>query len=193
MSKKKKEEKAFNYADSHNRAVKSYKRTSLFLMWGGIIGFVSTILGVFNIGSAANGELAINYRYSLTFALNRFIFNALEYSELNIVVTSLLILLISAASAGLVAILGYYAQLGRIRYLYIGMGVYLVDFIALFIYDNGFPTLFERTFNLSIYLFSLFFHIVILGAGVVAIVHYYRVLNIETRHQELLSKQEESK
>lgn len=186
---KKKEKKQISYVDAHNKAVKTYKRSSLFIFWGGIVNAISTILAVFNIGNIANSELAASYRYSLNFTFNRFLFNAIEYSDLNIVVQIILILLIAFSSSALLAFVGYSASLGKIKFL-IGGGIfYLIDFILTFIYDNIFPFLFEKSFNWTLYAFSIATHVVILGFIVVAIINYYKVIHIEKKHQEFLENQ----
>ena len=192
MSKTKKEKKGMSYVDAHNKAVKTYKRSSLFILWGGIINIFGAIMGVFNFGKSEISEFGINYRYSLSLASNRFIFNSLEYSEINVILSSFIVILVAIATAALLAIIGYLANKGNIKYLMIGMGIYIGDFIFTFIYDNlllGSLGAFELGFNWTIYAFSIAIHSIILIFIVIAIINYYQVLNIEKKHQEELAKQ----
>jgi len=133
---KRKKKSPPTYADAHNKAVKLYQKTSFFLFWAGIINIIAAIFGIFGLGTTTiNGEV-VDYRYSMCLTLNKVIFDALEIgSGLDSWINSLIIFAIALASGALFALFGVLANQGKRIYLFVGSGIYVLDFVLFFIYD----------------------------------------------------------
>lgn len=177
----KKEKRVQTYSERHNKAVRLYQKSSLFLMWAGIVNALASILGVFGVGTSidAEGNL-VDYRYSMCLSVNRMINVALENSGLDQWVFSLIIVLLSLAFGALFSLFGYLASIGKRTYLLVGGGLYALDFV-LFFYA------FLAT-NWTTYAFGLATHAVIFIAIGIAIFEYFNVLSIERHYKMNVAK-----
>ena len=150
------------YAEAHNKAVRLYRKTAIFLMWAGIISILATVIALFK-SEAGYGMSGRQY------FLNRLI-RALGLSNL---ATSLFIFALSVATGALFAVLGFFAQQGKKIFLFIGAALYLADFAAVFlVYGANWGTT---------YAFTIATHLVILVALAIAIYEYLNVIAIEKR------------
>ncbi len=151
------------YAEAHNKAVRLYRKTAIFLMWAGIISILATVIALFKSEAGYGMSLAINI------FLNRLI-HALGLSNL---ATSLFIFALSVVTGALFAVLGFFAQQGKKIFLFIGAALYLADFAAVFlVYGANWGTT---------YAFTIATHLVILVALAIAIYEYFNVIAIEWR------------
>ena len=161
----KKNQPPLTYAEEHNKAVRLFRKTVIFLMWAGIISILATIIGVFRSEAGFGMSLAFNV------LINNLIFNL----DLPDYATYLSIFAISIATGALFAALGFFAQQGKKIFLFIGLGLYLFDFgLAFFVYGANWSTT---------YAFTIATHLVIVGALIIAIYEYYHVIAIELRYR----------
>lgn len=151
------------YADLHNKAVRLYRKTAIFLLWAGVVSILATIIAIFRSEAGYGMSLAINIY------LNRLI-AALGLPNY---AASLIIFALSIATGALFAVLGFFAQQGKKVFLFVGAALYLADFAALFlVYGANWSTT---------YAFTIATHLVILGALAIAIYEYFHVIAIEKR------------
>ncbi|MFA5480971.1 MAG: hypothetical protein WC282_01105 [Bacilli bacterium] len=151
------------YSELHNKAVRLYRKSALFLLWAGIISLLAVVLGLFQQNSGYAMSLAVNIllnRLLLQLGLPGYAYN-------------LLIVAVAIASGALFSALGYFAQLGKKLFLFIGLGLYLADFAVVFIVYEPIWT--------SEYGITIATHLIILGALFVAVYQYYKVIVIEER------------
>lgn len=151
------------YADLHNKAVRLYRKTAIFLMWAGVVSILATIIAIFRSEAG----------YGMSLAVNIFLNRLIEALELPSFATYLIIFALSIATGALFAVLGFFAQQGKKVFLFVGAGLYLVDFAAVFlVYGANWDTT---------YAFTIATHLVILGALAIAIFEYFNVIAIERR------------
>lgn len=165
----KKPKKEKNYVALHNQAVLRYQKTALFLLWAGLVSLIAIVISV----------LRNNRALGMALTLNVFLNNLLLESSLSDILKQLLIIVLAIVTASLFTVLGYFARLGKIVFLLIGGSLYFFDFIGTFFF---YPLVFEMNF-----MFSIATHLVILGAIIIAIVMYYRVLRINKEEGKLVS------
>jgi hypothetical protein len=159
----KKNKPQLTYAEQHNKAVRLYRKTALFLMWAGVISILATIIAIFRSEAGYGMSLAFNV------FINRLIFdfNLPDYA------TYLSIFAVSIATGAAFTALGFFAKQGKKIFLFVGTGLYLADFVAVFlVYGTNLDTT---------YAFTIATHLVILGALIIAIYEYYNVIAIERR------------
>lgn len=176
----KKTKRQISYHEAHNRAVKTYQKTSIFLFWAGVVNVFAIIIGVIQnaAGSVLDNTLAYLWPrsgFAMCFSLQIYL-NKLLLTNISIVaVVDILIILIALVLGALFAFIGFMASKGRRLYLFLGAGLYTLDFGAMFIvYHLGaIPS------NWTNYAFSLAVHALVLGALAIAIWQYYNVIHIE--------------
>lgn len=157
----KKSKPQLTYVEAHNKAVRLYRKTVIFLMWTGIISILATVIGVFRSESG----------YGMSLAFNVFINGLLVNLNMPDYATYLSIFAVSIATGALFAALGFFAQQGKKVFLFIGLGLYLADFGAVFfVYGANWSTT---------YAFTIATHLVIVAALIIAVFEYYQVLTIE--------------
>lgn len=170
--------KQVNYVDAHNKAVRSYKKTSMFLMWAGLISVFASIIGVIQI--AANSTLEGNAYlwptsgFALNFSIEIYL-SSLFIQNLDIGLAYFLIILTSIIFAGIFVTLSIFSSKGYKVLLILGSALYALDFIFMFfIYVFlGVPKVWTN------YAFTLVTHIVVCLGLIYAIIQYYNVLHIE--------------
>lgn len=178
MKKTAKVKKQISYYEAHNKAVRMYRRTSIFLLWVGILNAFAVILGVIQSAAGAKmSELAFdwpNSGFSLAMSVQMLI-NSLLIQNLDATIADILMIIIALAISAAFAALGVFAGKGKLWVLILGAALYAADFGSMFfIFNSGFvPNV------LANYSFSLVTHIAILAACLFAIVEYYNVIHIE--------------
>lgn len=185
----KKEKRPITYKEAHNRAVRMFQRCSIFLLWAGVVNVFAALIGVIQI--AAKTTFAVEYVWPNSgFALtltSQMVINNLLLKSMGSTGACLLIMLISIILGGLFALGGYMAARGRIALLFVGIGVYALDFAGMF-----FAYKYLLPFAWTNYAFTLVIHVVVLLALALAVVEFYNVLHIEkVFHGEASSKMEE--
>ncbi len=185
-----KAKRPISYREAHNRAVRMFQRCSIFLLWAGVVNVFAALIGVIQI--AAKTTVALDYAWpSSGFALNitaQIVINNLLLKSMGSTAACLLIMLISVVLGGLFALAGFMASRGRIVILFVGIGVYALDFGGMFLaYHYLVPFVWTN------YAFTLVIHLVVLLALAFAVVEFYNVLHIEkVFHGETESKMEEA-
>ncbi len=169
---KKKKKEALTYVEAHNRAVGKYKKASFFLLWAGIVNFLSAIIGAFQSMSSAWPSSG----YAMSFSV-QILINATLVEYLDTWVAIILILLISAILGGLFCLLGAFAVRGFKVFLFVGIGLYLVDFACMFPFYE--ISVLKQYWNWTPYAFTLATHLVILIFLFIAVYYYFLVINIE--------------
>ncbi|MFA5421298.1 MAG: hypothetical protein WC344_00685 [Bacilli bacterium] len=155
-----------SYTEAHNQAVRLYRKSAIFLLWAGIISLIANITGVLSVDSG----------YGMSLAFNVFINSIFQTSGLTDIAKSLLIIAVALGTGAIFAALGFFAQKGKVLYLFIGTALYLADFGAVFlVYGANWD---------ATYAFTIATHLVILIALGVAIYGYIRFLNIEKRFEK---------
>ena len=192
----KKARKEVSYVDAHNKAVKLYQKATLFFMWAGILCVFAAVIGVIqSAAGASNGNITDFTWPSSGFALSLSINIYLSYlflSSLDMVMANFLIILISLVLGAGFALIGVFSARGKLWLLITGLALYLLDFaLSFFVY---FASPLSSYFVWTNYAFTLALHVVILAAGIVALIEYYRVLDIEKRFTKphTLEKEEET-
>jgi hypothetical protein len=156
-----------DYETAHNRAVRQYKKMSMFILWSGVLNLVAAIMTVIR-GTEAD--------FALAYTFNAIIYRVLiEQSSMTTFLLGLLIISIGALSAIIFAAIGFFATLGKRLFLFLGTGLYILDFIALFIFAPAGDS------NLAM----LFMHAMISIALGVAIFSYYKVIDIEKKFKKV--------
>lgn len=176
--KNKKNKQPITYSQAHNKAVKMYQKTSIFMMWAGLLNVFAIIIGVIQLGTNSVVE-KLSYSwptsgFALNFSIQIFI-NSLLIKTFDLLLADFLMILIALIIGALFTFLGVYASKGRIKILIIGTSLYALDFIAMFfIYVySGVPFIWTN------YAFTLATHVVVLIAMIIAIIEYYNVIHIE--------------
>lgn len=158
MSKKKPQ---LTYTEAHNKAVRLYRKTAIFLLWAGVISVLATIIGVFRSESG----------YGMSLAVNIYIFRLIATLALEDYIQYIIFFAVSVGTGALFAALGFFAQQGKKVFLFVGLGLYLADFAAVFfVYGANWKTT---------YAFTIATHLVILAALIIAVFEYYHVITIE--------------
>ena len=179
-----------SYRSAHNRAVRMYQRSSIFILWAGIVNVFASLIGVIQIAAGSSFEgLAYSWPKS-GFALTlvaQMVINNLLLKSMSTIGADLLIMFISLVIGGAFGFLGFLASRGRKWLLFIGTGLIALDFAAMFFaYAYMIPYVWTN------YAFTLALHVLLLGACVLAIVEFYNVLHIEkVFNGENISKMEE--
>lgn len=171
------------YLQAHNKAVRLYQKSSIFLLWSGILNIFAIIIGIVQAATykvnASNIIEKLDYiwpksGYALSYSLQQLINNALLRANLGIAV-NFLIILIGLIFSGAFAAIGFLASRGKKWLLLLGSGLYALDFaLMFFLYALGIIP-----FVWTNYAFTLVSHVLILIACIVAIVEYYNVIHIE--------------
>ena len=177
----KKAKHQITYHEAHNRAVRTYQKTSIFLFWAGVVNVFAIIIGVIQnaAGSLFDNELSylwprsgFSMCLSIQIYLNKLL---LENLPSLLAVADILIILIGLVLGGLFAFIGFMASKGKRLYLFGGTALYALDFGAMFIVYH----LADVKSNWTNYAFTLVVHALVLGALAIAIWQYYNVIHIE--------------
>ena len=186
---KAKPKKVMSYVEAHNRAVNFFRKSAMFLFWAGIIAVGAAVIGVVQTSMGqvyVLDEIARNWPtsgFALGFSLEIFLArvfldNISNGALAGIFLADILIILVSLVLGGGFAALGVFAAKGKRWCLFLGGGLYLADFAALFfVYSYLSPIT-----NWTNYAFSIATHVIVLSALVVAIIEYYRVIDIEKKY-----------
>lgn len=150
------------YEVAHNKAVRQFKKMSIFILWAGVLNVISAVIAVFQNATD----------YSLCFAFNNVIFLILGQST---PLLKIIIVLIAVASGILFAAVGYFASLGHKAFLFTGAIAYFLDFIVLFIFISP---------SNSGYLTSIFIHAMLMIAIMLSLFAYYSVLAVEKKFKK---------
>lgn len=151
------------YEVAHNKAVRQFKKMSIFILWAGVLNVISALIAIFQASSD----------YSFCFAFNNAIFLKLE----DLLVASpallkILIISIAVVSGAIFAAVGYFASLGHRVFLFGGAIAYFLDFVVLFIFiapSNG------------SFLTSILIHAMLMVAIGMSLFAYFSVLAIEKK------------
>ena len=158
-----------SYVDSHNSAVIKYRRYCRSFIWVGIINFLGLIVGI--IQHYFYGFENIPFYYC--FGINDFLFNLLNISGIHVVFFWIIAGLILIATTAGAVLLGVYSSYGKKKILFTLLGVYLIDWIFTFL------TYFLITADLIGLMIDAGIHVVASFFLVLALYHYYKVINIE--------------
>ena len=165
------------YKEAHNKAVRMYQRCSIFLLWVGIVNVFACLIGVIQIATGTTMQ-ALSYDWpSSGFALTltiQILINNLLLKAISSLWASFIIMAIALVFGALFAFGGYFASKGNIILLFIGGGLYALDFGAMFFIYKYFAP-----FAWTNYAFTLVIHVLVLAALIFAIVQYYNVFHIE--------------
>lgn len=167
-----------SYSTAHNKAVKMYQKTSIFLLWAGVVNVFAIVIGVIQL---AAGSLVTDFAFSWPssgFAMSfsfQIMLNSIMIRSLEQVVADILMIITGIAFGGLFAFLGFMASKGKKLFLFLGTGLYALDFAAMFfVYESG-----NVARIWTNYAFTLVTHAIILVACFIAIIQYYNVIHIE--------------
>ncbi len=156
-----------SYEAAHNRAVRQFKKMSMFILWSGILNIVSAVVAILRAG---------DLDFSLSYAFNEMLFRILiEQTTLSNVWISLSIVGIAVLSGVGFALLGLFANMGNKVCLLLGAALYFLDFIAIFVfipYGESYWTM-------------IVVHTMFMFAAFAAIFTYYRVLDIEKKFHKV--------
>ncbi|NCA97206.1 MAG: hypothetical protein EOM77_03390 [Bacteroidia bacterium] len=162
------------YTEAHNKAVRLYRRTSIFLLWAGVVSVLATLIGVLRSESG----------YGMSLAFNIFILRWIASLSLPDYAQYIIFFAFSIASGAIFAVLGYFAQQGKKVFLFVGLGLYMADFVAVFLVYGA---IWSTTYALTIGT-----HLFILGALIIAVFEYYQVITIEKHHNAMKNASLES-
>lgn len=160
---KNREIKPISYEAAHNRAVRHYKKMSIFLLWAGVLNVMTAVVAVVKGGGND---------YSMCFAFNQILFLLLGSTSLPAVTQIVLVVAIAVISGAAFALLGYFASLGSKVCLFTGGILYFLDFVALFIWISP---------NSSSYVLSIVMHALFLFSIMAALFAYYSVIAVEKK------------
>lgn len=157
---------AVTYEVAHNKAVRQFKKMSIFILWAGVLNVISAVIALFQAGSD----------YSLCLAFNNVIFLELgDHLSSSPALLKILIVVIAVASGSIFAAIGYFASLGHKVFLFTGAIAYFLDFIVLFIFiapsNTGYMT-------------SILIHAMLMIAIMFSLFAYYSVLAIEKKYNK---------
>lgn len=178
MKKAKRQKHQFTYSEAHNKAVKMYQRSAIFLLWAGVVNVFAIVIGVIQL--AANSLVTqVQFPWPTSgFAMSfsvQILLNSVMIKSLDSLAADILMIIIGLVLGGLFAALGFFASKGKRWVLLLGTALYAIDFgIMFFVYESGFVARLWTN-----YAFTLVTHIVVLVACIVAIVEYYNVIHIE--------------
>ncbi len=178
MKKTKHRKHQITYSEAHNKAVKMYQKTSIFILWAGVVNVFAIVVGVIQL--AANSTVSsMPFKWpSSGFAMCltcQMLLNSIMIQSLDSLAADILMILVGLVIGGGFAAIGFFASKGKRWLLLLGSGLYAIDFGGMFFgYESG---LVARTW--TNYAFTLVTHIVVLIACLIAIVEYYNVLHIE--------------
>lgn len=178
MKKTKKAKRPITYSEAHNKAVKMYQKTSIFLLWAGVVNVLAIVIGIIQMSanSLVSGEGIDHIWPSSGFAMNfsgQIILNKLIITSMDSIIADILMIIIAVILGGAFVAVGYFAAKGKRWLLFLGSGIYALDFGAMFFVYQAVPMVWTN------YAFTLVTHIVILIACLIAIVEYYNVIHIE--------------
>ncbi len=187
------------YLKTHNKAVRLYRRSSIFLLFSGILNIFAIVLGILQVEAFRINENTIvanlNYYwpisgYSLSYSIQQLINNALLRANHGIMV-NFLIILIALLISGLFGVMSFFASKGNKWTLFLASGLYALDFALMFILYS-FDII---PFIWANYVFTLVSHIIVMIACIIAIIEYYNVIHLEYKYngQKLLKLNEEIK
>lgn len=170
--------KQITYQSAHNRAVRMFQRSAIFILWAGVVNVFATLIGVIQIASKKSVFSGLSYSWpSSGFALclsGQIAINNLLLKSMSELGADLLIMLISIIIGGALAFVGFLASRGRKWFLFIGSGLLALDFAGMFfVYAYLAPYVWTN------YAFTLVMHALVFAACVFAIVEFYNVLHIE--------------
>lgn len=152
---------AITYDAAHNKAVRQYKKMSLFILWSGILNIVSAMVAVLQTGTAD---------FPLSYGFNDILFRLLiNNSGLSLLWLDISIIAIAVGSGLLFAALGIFANMGNLTFLIISAALYVLDFIAIFVFIP------LAEINITIIAIHIMFTFAI-GASFYT---YFKVLDIE--------------
>ncbi len=179
MKKERRGKRPLTYLEAHNKAVRLYQKSSIFLLWAGIVNLFSIIIGIIQILASSIIEnlpyawptSGFSMGLSIQQLVNKLL---LENVKGTLIVDFLMIIIALILSAGF-ALLGFYASRGKKWVLLLGSSLYVADFALMIIVCS----LNLVPFNYTNYAFSIATHVVILLACIVAISQYYNVIHIE--------------
>ena len=151
------------YEVAHNKAVRQFKKMSIFILWAGVLNVISAVIAIFQAGSD----------YSLCFAFNNIIFLELgAHLASSPALLKILIVVIAVVSGAAFAAVGYFASLGHKAFLFTGAIAYFLDFIVLFVFIDP---------SYTGYLTSILIHAMLMIAIMFSLFAYYSVLAIEKK------------
>ena len=177
----KRSKKVLSYAEAHNKAVNSYKKVSMFMLWGGLLNIFALIIGIVQI-STNNVIESLPYSwptsgFAMTYSIQIFFANILLSSIDSLAANLISVVIALILSAGF-GVLSMFASRGRLACLISGMSLYAIDFVFMFfLYKYFAPYIWTN------YAFTLATHVVILASQIYALAQYYNVLNIEKRYK----------
>lgn len=179
MSQVRKEE---NYLTKRNKAVSQYQKSALFIMWGALLNIFSAIMGVIQSSSSSaftllNGNGWPTSGFALGYSLNTFLSYLFLSSNLDMPVIILAIIGFAILLTAIFGVISFFSARGYLWVLLIGAGLYVLDFIGLFLVYHLSGV--SQIYSLTNYIFSVVAHVIILGTIIFAIIMYYRVLSIE--------------
>ncbi len=164
---KKQKTHVVTYEAAHNRAVRQFKKMSMFILWSGILNIVSAVVAVLRTGAMD---------FSLSYAFNEILFRILiEQTSLSNVWLGISIVGIAVLSGVGFALLGIFANMGNRVCLLVSAALYFLDFIAIFIfipYGESYWTM-------------IVVHVMFMFAAFAAIFTYYQVLSIEKKFHKV--------
>ena len=190
--------KVTNYVDAHNKAVRHYQKACLFLLYAGVLGLFAAIIGVVQMAVTVEEVLPGEFNwpssgYALSLSLQIFL-SSLLLANLDQVLASFLIIIISILFGALFGALGFFATKGRREFLIIGLALYFLDFVFMFFVYHS--SLLYVAFVWTNYAFSLALHVIVIGFAIAALVFYYQVFDIEKKfkgEKNVNFKQEEKR
>ncbi len=155
------------YEVVHNKAVRQFKKMSLFILWSGVLNIVSALVAVLRTGNAD---------FALSYGFNDIIFRLLiNLDGLSNTWLGIIIVAIAVASGLLFALIGIFANMGNLGFLIAGTALYVLDFIAYFI--------FIPVADLNVTIIAL--HVMFTFAFGASIFLYYKVLDIEKKFHKV--------
>lgn len=172
--------KQLPYHQAHNKALNTYNKASMFLLWAGVLNILSALIGIIQSFSSDTYQWPVS-GYSMSFSTQIIInFFSFDNLDMNSLYSSLIIIASSLLLGSIFCFLGMEAKKGKIKILIIGAILYLIDFILMFIvYAYVVP------FIWTPYAFTLATHVVILIAVAVAIYQYFNIFSIEKYYKNV--------
>lgn len=168
--------RAVSYVDTHNNAVIRYRRACKTFIWAGVVNFVGLIVGVIQYYAQGNEFMPFFY----CFGTCDFVFTLLEpILGLNSVWFWLIVAVLLIATTSGAVLLGLFSSQGKKVVLYTMLGVYLVDWIMVFL---AFFVAGESWIGLLI---NAGIHVIVSFFLIVALYQYYNVINIEKRFKDI--------
>ncbi len=155
------------YEVVHNKAVRQFKKMSLFILWSGILNIVSALVAVLKTGNAD---------FALSYGFNDILFRLfMNIDGLSATWLGIIIVAIAVVSGLLFALLGIFANMGNLGCLIAGTALYILDFIAYFI--------FIPAAELNVTIIAL--HVMFTFAFGASIFLYFKVLDIQKKFHKV--------